>query len=177
MFLKVKLPWNILIPAENLDAEGLMLQTSIVIRLLGEFAARKASKDLGYYLAVTTLESIGEGRVKQLTGDVIFPVVFSALTFNLYRGEIAEGVVHRVLKLGVFLRCGPIEKIYLAHLKMPGYCFEGGESPLFRDKQSKIENNVVVRFIVIGTMWMEAEREFQALASLEGDYLGPISKC
>jgi DNA-directed RNA polymerase-4/5 subunit 7 len=175
MFLKVQLPWNVIIPPENLDAEGLKLQSSIIIRLLGDFAARKASKDLGYYLAVTTLESIGEGRVRQQTGDVIFPVVFSALTFNLYRGEIAEGVVHRVLKLGVFLRCGPIENIYLAHSKMPGYCYEGGESPVFRDNQSKIESNVVIRFIVIGTMWLEADREFQALASLEGDYLGPIA--
>ena len=43
------------------------------------------------------------------------------------------------------------------------------------DKHSKIEKDVVIRFIVIGTKWMEAEREFQALVSLEGDYLGPVS--
>ncbi|KAE8123819.1 hypothetical protein FH972_018743 [Carpinus fangiana] len=175
MFLKVKLPWNVIIPAENLDAKGLMLQRAIIIRLLGDFAARKATKDLGYYHAVTTLDSIGEGRVRQQTGDVIFPVVFSAITFKLYKGEISEGVVHKVLKHGVLLKCGPIENIFLAPRKMPGYCYEGGESPVFRDKLSKIEKDVVVRFIVIGTMWLEADREFQALVSLEGDYLGPIS--
>jgi DNA-directed RNA polymerase-4/5 subunit 7 len=40
MFLKVQLPWNVIIAAENLDAKGLMLQRAIIIRLLGDFAAR-----------------------------------------------------------------------------------------------------------------------------------------
>lgn len=175
MFLKVQLPWNVIIPAENLDVKGLLLQRSIIIRLLEDFAARKATKDLGYYLAVTTLESIGEGRVRQQTGDVIFPVIFSGITFKLFRGEILEGIVHKVLKHGVFLRCGPVENIYLSHLKMPGYSYMPGENPVFNDKLSRIEKDIVVRFIVIGTKWLEAEREFQALVSLEGDYLGPIS--
>lgn len=175
MFLKAQLPWNVIIPPENLDAKGLMLQRSIIMRLLDDFATRKATKDLGYFLAVTTLESIGEGRVRQQTGDVMFPVVCSAVTFKLFRGEILEGVVHRVLKHGVFFRCGPVENIYLSRQKMPGYSYDGGENPVFRDESSKIEKDVIVRFIVIGTKWLEAEREFQALVSLEGDYLGPIS--
>jgi hypothetical protein len=40
MFLKVQLPWNVIIAAENLDAKGLMLQRAIIIRLLGDFAAK-----------------------------------------------------------------------------------------------------------------------------------------
>jgi DNA-directed RNA polymerase-4/5 subunit 7 len=44
MFLKVQLPLNVIIAAENLDAKGLMLQWAIIIRLLGDFAARKATK-------------------------------------------------------------------------------------------------------------------------------------
>ena len=158
MYLKVQLPWNVIIPAENLDAKGLMLQRSIIVRLMENFATRKATKDLGYFLAVTTLESIGEGRVRQHTGDVLFPVVFSCITFKLFRGEILEGVVHKVLKHGVFLRCGPVENIYLSYLKMPDYRYVPGENPVFlSDKLSKIEK-VVIRFIVIGTKWLEEER-------------------
>ena len=48
-----------------------MLQRSIVIRLLDDFAGRKSTKDLGCYLAVTTLESIGEGNVRENTGDAL----------------------------------------------------------------------------------------------------------
>ncbi|PON69801.1 RNA polymerase Rpb [Parasponia andersonii] len=175
MFLKVKLPWNVVIPAESLDTKGLVLQKSIIIRLLDEFAAKKATKDLGYLLAVTTLDHIGEGKVRQQSGDVLFPVVFSGITFKIFRGEILEGVVHKVLKHGVFLKCGPIENAYLSCIKMPGYSYTVGENPVFRsEKQPTIEKDVVVRVIVIGTKWLEAEREFQALVSLDGDYLGPL---
>uniref|UniRef100_A0A6N2N5S9 DNA-directed RNA polymerase subunit n=1 Tax=Salix viminalis TaxID=40686 RepID=A0A6N2N5S9_SALVM len=153
-----------------------MLQRSIVVCLLDDFAKKRATKDLGYYLAVSTLESIGEGKVRQQTGDVLFPVVFSGITFKIFRGEILEGVVHKVLKHGVLLKCGPIENIYLSSLKMPGYRYVPGENPVFlNDKTSKIGKDVAVRFIVLGTKWLEAEREFQALVSLEGDYLGPSS--
>ncbi|OIV93299.1 hypothetical protein TanjilG_13126 [Lupinus angustifolius] len=176
MFLKVQLPWNVIIAAENLQPESLMLQRSIVVRLLSDFAIKKATKDLGYYLAVTTLETIGEGKVRLHTGDVLFPVVFNAITFKILKGEILEGVVHKVLKHGVFMRCGPIENVYLSNLKMPGYHYVPGENPCFmNEKMSKVGKDVRVRFVVIGTKWMEAEREFQALVSLEGDYLGLIS--
>lgn len=126
----------------------------------------KATEDLGYYLAVTTVESIGVGTIRQQTGDLMFSVVFSSITFKLYRREVLEGVVDKVLSLGVFLRCGPVKNIYLCHQKMPGY---SGETPMFNNRQSKIEEDVVVRFIVIRTKWMEAQREFQALVSMEGD--------
>ncbi|XP_065872237.1 DNA-directed RNA polymerase V subunit 7 [Euphorbia lathyris] len=178
MFLKVQLPWNVIIPAEHLDAKGLMLQRSIIIRLLEEFATKKATKDLGYFLAVTTLEKLGEGKVREQTGEVLFPVLFNGITFKISRGEILEGVVHKVLKHGVFLRCGPIEHIYLSEKKMPGYTYVPGENPVFKhDNMNQIGKEVVIRFIVIGTKWLEAEREFQALVSLDldGGHLGPVS--
>ncbi|XP_060671398.1 DNA-directed RNA polymerase V subunit 7 [Ziziphus jujuba] len=171
MFLKVQLPWNVVIPAENLDAKGLMLQKAIVIRLMDEFATKKATKDLGYFLAVTTLDKVGEGKVRQNTGDVMFPVVFSGITFKLYRGEILEGVVHKVFKHGVLLRCGPVENI----CRIINICLRRINAFFLNDMPSKIEKDVVVRFIVIGTKWLEADREFQALVSLDGDYLGLIA--
>lgn len=172
MFLKVQLPWNVIIPAESLDTKGLVLQKSIIIRLLDEFATKKATKDLGYLHAVTTLDHIGEGKVRQHSGDVLFPVRFSGISFKIFRGEIVEGVVHKVLKHGVFLKCDPIENAYLSSIKMPGYTYTVGENPVFHsDKQLTIEKNVVVRVIVIGTKWLEAEREFQALVSLKGALL------
>ncbi|KAL2515059.1 DNA-directed RNA polymerase V subunit 7 [Forsythia ovata] len=176
MYLKSQLSWNVVIHAENLDAKGLMLKKAIIIQLLDDFAAKKAMKNLGYFLALTTVERIGEGKVRQHSGDVLFPVDFSCITFKIFPGEILEGVVHKILKHGVFLRSGPSEKIYLSHQKMADYQYVPGENPFFRnDKSSKIEKGVVVRFVVIGEKYVEAEKDFQAVVSLEGDYLGPIS--
>ncbi|CAK7339365.1 unnamed protein product [Dovyalis caffra] len=130
----------------------------IVVRLLDEFAKKRATKDLGYFLAVSTLENIGEGKVKQQTRD--------RHHLQDFQGEILEGVVHKVLKHGVLLKSGPMENIYLSCMKMTGYRYV---------PTSKIEKDVVVRFVVLGTKWLEVEREFQALVSLEGDYLGSVS--
>ncbi|XP_018632336.1 DNA-directed RNA polymerase V subunit 7-like [Nicotiana tabacum] len=176
MFLKSRLSWNVIIPAENLDVEGLTLQKVIVIRLLKDFASKKASKNLGYFLAVTALEKIGEGKVReQMAGDVLFPVEFSCITFKMFRGEILEGVVHKILKHGVFLKCGPVDNIYLSNKMMSDYKYVQGENPIFmNEKMSRIEKGTVVRCIVIGTEYKEEGKELLALVSLESDHLGPI---
>ncbi|OVA05324.1 RNA polymerase Rpb7 [Macleaya cordata] len=175
MYLKVELPRNVVIPPDQLDGEGLILQRSIIIRLLEDFSSRKATQEHGYFVAPTTLERIGEGKVRQDSGDVLFPVVFTCITFKPFRGEILRGVVNKIMKQGVFLSCGPIEKVYLAAQKMADYHHVPGENPIFmNDKHSRIEKDVEVRFMVLGTKWIETDREFQILGSLEGDYLGPV---
>ena len=75
---KVQLQWNIVIPADSLQNEGLMLQRKILIHLLDEFSEKKATKDLDHYIAVTTVDKKGEGKVRRQIGDVLFPVTFSA---------------------------------------------------------------------------------------------------
>ncbi|CAB78508.1 RNA polymerase II fifth largest subunit like protein [Arabidopsis thaliana] len=160
-----------------MDAKGLMLKRAILVELLEAFASKKATKELGYYVAVTTLDKIGEGKIREHTGEVLFPVMFSGMTFKIFKGEIIHGVVHKVLKHGVFMRCGPIENVYLSYTKMPDYKYIPGENPIFmNEKTSRIQVETTVRVVVIGIKWMEVEREFQALASLEGDYLGPLSE-
>ncbi|CAI9277783.1 unnamed protein product [Lactuca saligna] len=176
MFLKVQLNWNVVIPAESLDIKGIMLQKAILIRLLDDFSTKRATKDLGYLLAVTTLDKIGEGKVREHSGDVLFPVTFTCLSFKVFKGEIVEGVVHKILKHGVFMRCGPIENLYLSNQKMSDYEYQIGESPCFLNMKtgSRIEKDVGLRCVVIGVKYMEAMKEIQAVVGLEGDYLGPV---
>ncbi|EPS63140.1 hypothetical protein M569_11648, partial [Genlisea aurea] len=176
MFLQSKLSWNVVLSSEKLETEGLKLQKAIITHLLSVFAAKKASKDHGYLLAVTTVDRIGEGRVRQHSGEVLFPVEFSCVAFRMATGEILEGTVHKILKHGVFMRCGPVENVYLTHQKMKDYEYVPGENPYFMNaKSSRIERGGVVRFLVMGVKFVENEKEFQAVASLDGDYLGPLS--
>lgn len=174
MFMKVKLPWNVMIPAEDMDMKGL-LQRSIIIRLLDDFASKKATKDLGYFVALKDLEEIGEGRIRGNNGEVVFPVVFTGVTFKIFKGEILNGVVHKVFKSGVLLRSGPCETVYLSNLKMPGYDYIHGEDPIFVNQNlSRIQIGSTVRFVVLAVDWREAEKDFIVLASLVGDYLGLV---
>ena len=87
-----------------------------------------------------------------------------------------QRVVHKILKHGVFLKRGSIDDVYLSNMKMTDYRYVPGENAYFmNDKMSKVGKDDVVRFRVIGTRWLEAERQFQVLVSLDGNYLGPIS--
>jgi DNA-directed RNA polymerase-4/5 subunit 7 len=45
---------------------------------------------------------------------------------------------------------------------------------MFRKDHSKLEKDTIVRFKVMGFRWMEADRQFQLLATLAGDFLGPL---
>jgi len=45
-FLKVQLPWNVIIDAENLKPGSLILQRAILIRPLSDFPTKKVTKDM-----------------------------------------------------------------------------------------------------------------------------------
>ncbi|TQD90176.1 hypothetical protein C1H46_024282 [Malus baccata] len=165
---------------ENLDQDRLVSTRTVVTRLLEDLLREKADKDLGYFLAVTGLKRIGKGEVVDNSGDVFFPVVFNCRMFLPCKGEIMEGVVHHIYRLGVFLRCGPINYVFLSARKMPNFRYVAGESPVFlNDDLAKIEKDVVIRFKVLGVRWIEIRddirKEFVMLASLEGDSLGPLT--
>ncbi|XP_072978983.1 DNA-directed RNA polymerase V subunit 7-like [Typha angustifolia] len=175
VFLEVEIPWNVLVSPDQLSPKGLLLQKAIILRLLEDIANRKASKEHGYYAAVTALKSIGEGKVRELTGDVFFPVTFSCITQKPTKGEILIGSVDKILKHGVFLKSGPMESIFLSEKLMKDYKYVAGENPTFlNDKHSKLEKDTRVRFKVLGLKWLETDRQFQVLATLAGDFLGPI---
>ncbi|VAH14810.1 unnamed protein product [Triticum turgidum subsp. durum] len=151
VFLQEEMSWNVLISPDQLSPKGLLLRKSIIVRLLEDVTNRKASKEHGYYIAVNELKTISEGK-----------------------GEILVGSVEKILKHGVFLKSGPIESIFLSEKSMSDYKYMGGENPMFMNDHSKLERDTAVRFKVMGFRWMEADRQFQLLASLAGDFLGPL---
>nr|GEY09447.1 DNA-directed RNA polymerase V subunit 7-like [Tanacetum cinerariifolium] len=87
------------------------LEKAILVRLLDDFSEKKVTKALGYLLTVTTRDKIDEGKVREHSGDVLFPLSLTCLSFKVFRGEVIEGVVQKNLKHGVFLRCGQIENL------------------------------------------------------------------
>lgn len=180
MYYEVELVRDVPVLAENFKRDIPISQQSIIKRLLEDLLREKASKDHGYFLAVTSLKRIGKGEVVDESGDVFFPVVFNCRTFLPFRGEILEGVVHQIFRFGVFLRCGPIKYAFLSARKMPSYQYVPGENPLFLSNElGKIETDVVVSFMVLDVRWVEKrgdiKMEFMMIASLEGDSLGPIT--
>ncbi|XP_031479414.1 DNA-directed RNA polymerase V subunit 7-like [Nymphaea colorata] len=174
MFFEVEMQRNVIVPADQMYT-GLLLQRAIIIQLLEDIADMHASGEHGYFLAVTKLKKCDRGRVRDLTGEVVFTVVFDCLTFKPVKGEILQGVADRILKHGVMLKCGPVDKIFISQKMMKDFRFIQGENPIFINNDNlKLEKDGTIRFKVIGVRWMEIEKEFRMLGSLDGDYLGPI---
>ncbi|KAI3958741.1 hypothetical protein MKX01_023417 [Papaver californicum] len=147
MYLKVELSWNVVVPAEQMHGERLLLQRSIMLQLFEDFSNCRIQ---------ATFSSL----------------LFSTVTFKPFEGDILYGVVNSFMKLGVCLSCGPIEKVFLSVRKMGDYHHFPGEKQAFQNgKGSKIED-VQVRFKVLATEWRESK--YFVLGTLEGDYLGPI---
>ncbi|XP_060180012.1 DNA-directed RNA polymerase V subunit 7-like [Lycium barbarum] len=167
----------VVVPVEDLK-ESRELPGSIVIRrLFNQLTFLRATEDCGYFLKVTKVKSVGNGKLSDSSKYIIFPVTFYSRTFLPKTGEVLVGIVIKVCSDGVFLKCGPMNSIYLSRRKMPNYNYVSGENPFFLcDDHSRIENEVAVRFVVFAMRWSRTlVRKFDVLASIEGDCLGPIS--
>ncbi|XP_078436655.1 DNA-directed RNA polymerase V subunit 7-like [Wolffia australiana] len=180
VFLEAKLSWAVSVQPEDLHAEALKLRQAIVLRLLEQFAAKKALPEEGYLVALTTIESIGDGKITDLAGGAaVFSVDFKCITFKPLSGEIMVGIVKKVLFAGVLMAAGPLEEVFLSVKVMGGdYEYAGGDEPFFMGRKNsfRMRMGTRVRFKVLGFRWMEVERGFQVLASLAGDFLGPLSE-
>ncbi|CAK9148321.1 unnamed protein product [Ilex paraguariensis] len=180
MLCEVECCYPVVIPAKSLDRSGLVPQSTIVTCLLKQLLNCKAAEECGYFLAVTNLKSIDNGKFNDSDKYLLFLVTFCCRTFLPVNGEVMLGVVQSIHRRGVFLKCGPMKYVYLSARKMPNYYYVDGKNPYFiSDDLSRIENDVVIRFMVFGVRWttknQQVEREFMILATLEGDRLGPIS--
>jgi DNA-directed RNA polymerase-4/5 subunit 7 len=170
VFHEAEMSWNVLISPDQMSPKGLLLRKSIIERLLKDIKCRKASEEHGYYIAVNELNAIAEGEVCELTGDVSFPVTFTCLTQKPRKGETLVGSVEKILELGVFLKSGLIENIFLSYKAMGDYRYIGGDNPMFMKDHSKLEKGTIVRFKVLDFLWVKADRQFQLLATMVGDF-------
>ena len=71
VFLEVEMQGNSRIPPDQ-------RAWAVILRLMSISATRKASNEHWFFIAVTSLIKIGEGRIRDLTDDVLFLVAFKA---------------------------------------------------------------------------------------------------
>jgi len=65
----------------------------VILRLMEDFATRKSSNEHGFFVVVTSLIKIGEGRIRDFTGDTSFPMTFKYLMQRPSKGEILAETV------------------------------------------------------------------------------------
>ena len=61
---------------------------ALILRLMEDFVTKKPSKEHGFFVAVISLNKICEGRIRDLTSEVSFPVTFKCPVQRPSKGKI-----------------------------------------------------------------------------------------
>ena len=71
-----------------------------------------------HLIIVIRVLRVDDGRIQDTSGEVIYRVVFKALVFKPFKGEVLDGVVSAVDNNGFMIRSGPLESFVSAMVKL-----------------------------------------------------------
>ncbi|PKU59133.1 DNA-directed RNA polymerase II subunit RPB7 [Dendrobium catenatum] len=176
VFLEVEVKGVVIVDPNDLLHLNISLRKYMTIRLLSKIGRWKASTKHGYYVTPAILNFDHDSRGDWITREVIFKVSYKCTTMKPCKGEIFIGTIDKVMRHGIFLKCGPIQNIFLSEKKMKDYKFSIDEQPIFvnMNRESSMQKGTKVRFKVFDLKWIESEKEFHVLATIEAHFLGPI---
>ncbi|KAI5072927.1 hypothetical protein GOP47_0013033 [Adiantum capillus-veneris] len=177
MFFEISMERLIVLQPKHLYTKDIHFMAVLLVELILEVNKKKCSEDNGFYVTPRTIQQIGQGRVRSMTGAVAFPVKFTCIVFKPFKNQVLQAEVKKVYRSGCFLSCGPLDDIFLHETMMEGCHFfqnEGTESACFKNEDGgyEIRAKSILRVRLIGLKWVEDQRTFKALASINGDYLG-----
>ncbi|KAF2596509.1 hypothetical protein F2Q68_00007826 [Brassica cretica] len=129
----------------------------------------------GFVVAITGIESVGKGLIRDGTAFVTFPVKYQCVVFRPFKGEILEAVVTLVNKMGFFAEAGPVQIFVSKHLIPDDMEFQAGDMPNYTtsDGSVKIQKECEVRLKIIGTR-VDATEIF-CVGTIKDDFLGVIN--
>ncbi|KAJ4489623.1 RNA polymerase Rpb7 [Lentinula edodes] len=131
------------------------------------------SGKFGYIIAVVSILDIGKGMVISGTGQAEFITRYRAIVFKPFKGEVVDGVVASVTKMGFFADVGPLSVFVSHQLIPPDMKFEPNSNPpSFASEQQIIEKNTKIRLKIVGTR-VDATEIF-AIGTVNEEHLGVV---
>ncbi|BGO91071.1 hypothetical protein NBRC10512_005836 [Rhodotorula toruloides] len=135
---------------------------------------------LGYIIAVigeeyeNSADKTHRGRIME-DGQAVFSVKYQAVVYRPFRGEVVDGVVSSVNKMGIFVDVGPLQCFISTHLVPPDFSFDpNANPPCFASSEDTltIQKGTKIRLKIVGTR-VDATEIF-AIGTIKEDYLGPL---
>ncbi|BGP47573.1 DNA-directed RNA polymerase II subunit [Rhodotorula kratochvilovae] len=132
---------------------------------------------LGYIVAVVsedTEEGGWRGRIME-DGQAVFSLKYRAIVYRPFRGEVVDGVVSSVNKMGIFVDVGPLQCFISTHLVPPDFSFDPNSNPpCFSSSEDTlvIQKGTKIRLKIVGTR-VDATEIF-CIGTIKEDYLGPL---
>ncbi len=151
---------------------GKELQNLIRARLI-ESVQGSVSERYGYIICVVKFIEIGNGKVLDTSGDVLFNVTYKAVVLKPFVNEIMDGIVEKIEQYGIHVNAGVL-KIFISSSNFPGDFRYNEISKTYKsDKQNdEIKLDSEVRFRITGINY--EFNEFLCTATMQESYLGPL---
>ncbi|TIA75905.1 hypothetical protein E3P91_00210 [Wallemia ichthyophaga] len=106
----------------------------------------------GYIIAVLSISDPGSGTVIPGVGTAEFVVKYTAIVYKPFKGEVVDGKVANVNKMGFFADVGPLQVFVSSHLIPQDIKFDPSATPpCFSSEDQVIERGSKVRLKVVGT--------------------------
>lgn len=105
MYYKMVLEDKVRVPPHRLGED----LEQVVINVLQEQLEGSIAKEIGIFIAVTKVITVGEGELIPGDGAVYYDVRFEAAVLRLALQEVIEGEVVETTSFGAFISLGPID--------------------------------------------------------------------
>jgi DNA-directed RNA polymerase subunit E' len=139
MYYRMKLSDKVRVPPHRLG-EAL---DKVILDVLQEQLEGSIDKEIGIFIGVTKVLTIGEGEIIPGDGAVYYDVDFEALVLRLSLQEVMEGLVVETTSFGAFVSLGPIDA--MLHVSQIS-----DEYISFDEKNSRLICQESKRFIAVG---------------------------
>ncbi|KAF9622978.1 hypothetical protein IFM89_035693 [Coptis chinensis] len=154
---------------------GPNLREKLVAKLMKDVEGTCSGRH-GFVVAITGVDSIGKGLIRDGTGlDHVPHQKYQCVVFRPFKGEILEAVVTMVNKMGFFAEAGQVQIFVSNHLIPDDMEFQSGDIPNYTtsDGSVKIQKESEVRLKIIGTR-VDATEIF-CIGTIKDDFLGVIN--
>ncbi|VDL94429.1 unnamed protein product [Schistocephalus solidus] len=133
MFYHIKLEHEILLHPKYF---GPNLIETVKAKLFSDVEGTCSGK-CGFIIAVTSIEHIGAGLLLPGRGFVQYHIVYRAIVFRPFKGEVIDAIVTQVNKVGVFAEAGPLTIFISQHCIPPNIKFEGADTTVENNNEDE----------------------------------------
>lgn len=112
----------------------------------------KVNADIGVFLVVTDILSVGDGKIIPEDGAIYYPVEFKILIYKPELNEIVTGEVVDVTEFGAFTRIGPLDALVHVSQIMDDKISYDAKNATFTGKKTgiKLREGDLIRARIVG---------------------------
>ncbi|KAI9431264.1 hypothetical protein H4582DRAFT_1822651, partial [Lactarius indigo] len=117
------------------------------------------SGKFGFIIAVVSISDICKGMVVPGNCQAEFISRYRAIVFELFKGEVADDVIHIVTRMDIFAEVGPLNCLVSQRLLRPDLKFDPSSNPLSYISQDQVSASET---FLLRRMWNKVNMSLRA---------------